>query len=79
MLSFSTACRKREPVRSSGGEMTYNFDPDRWLEMHRAALNARRERGEIGEATFAEEWAELDRRHEEMVRRLDGTYEIDDR
>ena len=56
--------------------MTYNFDPDRWLEAHRAALGARRERGEIDDVTFAAELAELERRYEEMVARLDGTYEI---
>lgn len=56
--------------------MTYNFDPDRWLESHLAALEARRERGEIDDTRFEEERLELDRRYEEMVARLDGTYEI---
>ena len=27
--------------------MTYNFDPDRWLEAHRAVLETCRDRGEI--------------------------------
>jgi len=56
--------------------MTYNFDPDRWLETHRAALEARLNRGEIDEASFKAELEELDRRYDEMVARLDGTYEI---
>ena len=56
--------------------MTYNFDPDRWLETHLAALEARRDRGEIDEHTFEAKKLELDRRYEEMVARLDGTYEI---
>lgn len=56
--------------------MTYNFDPDRWLETHRAALEARRARGEIDEAVFADELEDLDRRYDEMVARLDGTYVI---
>jgi len=56
--------------------MTYNFDPDRWLETHQAALEARRARGEIDDAGLAEELAELDRRYDEMVARLDGTYVI---
>lgn len=56
--------------------MTYNFDPDRWLEIHRAALEARRDDGAIDEAAFEAEIAELDRRYEEMLTRLDGTYEI---
>jgi hypothetical protein len=56
--------------------VTYNFDPELWLESHRAALAARRDRGEIDDAEFESELEELDRRFEEMVARLDGTYEI---
>ncbi len=56
--------------------MTYNFDPERWLEAHRAVLEGRRDRGEIDEATVEAEILELDRRFDEMVARLDGTYEI---
>jgi hypothetical protein len=56
--------------------MTYNFDPDRWLEAHRAAAEARRERGEISDEEYRAELLDLDRRYEEMVNRLDGTYEI---
>ena len=56
--------------------MTYNFDPDHWLQLHSAALEASRDRGEIDEAAFAAELLDLDRRYEEMVARLDGTYEI---
>ena len=56
--------------------MTYNFDPDRWLEIQRAALEERLNRGEIDEAAFEAELGELDRRYDEMVSRLDGTYEI---
>jgi hypothetical protein len=56
--------------------MTYNFDPDRWLEAHRAAAEARRKRGEIDDEEYRAELLDLDRRYEEMVARLDGTYEI---
>ena len=56
--------------------MTCNFDPDRWFETHRAALEARRDRGELDAVTFEAELDDLERRHEEMVTRLDGTYEI---
>ena len=59
-----------------GTRMTYNFDPDRWLEAHRAALEARHQRGEVDDAELSLELAELDRRYEEMVARLDGTYQI---
>ena len=56
--------------------MTYNFDPEGWLERNRAALEARRQRGELDDDRYAEELAELERRYDEMVARLDGTYEI---
>lgn len=56
--------------------MTYNFDPDRWYENHRELLKERRRRGELDETAFAAELAELDRRYAEMVRRLDGTYQL---
>lgn len=56
--------------------MTYNFDPDRWYEAHRAALKARFERGEIDKAAFDAEETDLQRRYEELLDRLDGTYEI---
>ena len=56
--------------------MTYNFDPERWLEAHRAAAEARRERGEISAEEYRAELLDLDRRYEEMIARLDGTYEI---
>jgi len=55
--------------------MTYNFDPDTWLSTNRAALAARRDR-EFSEAEFEAELKDLDRRYEDMVARLDGTYEI---
>jgi hypothetical protein len=56
--------------------VTYNFDPERWYEAHRAAIAARCERGELDDAEAKAELADLDRRYEEMVSRLDGTYEI---
>lgn len=56
--------------------MTYNFDPERWHDAHLAALQARRERGELDEAAFEAERAELARRYEELVERLDGTYQM---
>ena len=61
------------------GAMTYNFDPEKWLEAQRAVLEARRARGEFGEADMETELRELDRRYDELVTRLDGTYEISTR
>ena len=56
--------------------MTYNFDPDRWLETRRAVLKARRDSGEIDDAEFEAALLELDQRYEDIVARLDGTYQI---
>ena len=56
--------------------MTYNFDPDRWYEDQLRALEARRDAGEIDEATFIAGREDLDRRHDEMVRRLDRTFQL---
>ncbi len=58
--------------------MTYNFDPDRWYENQRALLEARRRDGDLDAYGFEEALRDLDRRHEEMVARLDGTYGIPD-
>ncbi len=56
--------------------MTYNFDPDRWYDNQRALLEARRGCGELDEAAFAGELADLDRRYEEMLARLDGSFRL---
>jgi hypothetical protein len=56
--------------------MTYNFDPERWYASHRAVLEARRERGELDDQELEVELAELEHRYEELVERLDRTYEI---
>jgi hypothetical protein len=56
--------------------VTYNFDPEGWLERNRAAIEARRSRGELDDEAYADELAQLERRYDEMVARLDGTYEI---
>jgi hypothetical protein len=56
--------------------VTYNFDPDRWYENHRALLDARRERGELSDAELAAAIEDLDRRYEEMVARLDGSFQL---
>ena len=56
--------------------MTYNFDPEKWYENHGRALLARREGGELDERAFAEALDELDRRFEEMLSRLDGSFQL---
>jgi len=56
--------------------MTYNFDPDRWYDNERAVLEKRRESGELSAERFEQALKDLDRRYEQMVERLDGTYRI---
>lgn len=56
--------------------MTYNFDPDKWYENQRAALEAKKSRGELDDEAFQAALAELDERAEAMAARLDGTFEI---
>lgn len=56
--------------------MTYNFDPDRWYQDQRLRLDFRQARGELSAEQYAAALEELDRRHEEMLRRLDGTFQL---
>ena len=56
--------------------MTYNFDPDRWYEREREMLDARHREDEIGEQEYKKALSELDRRYDEMLDRLDGTYQV---
>jgi hypothetical protein len=65
-------------VRRYNRRVTYNFDPDTWYASHAAILETRRDRGELTESEYLEAVADLDRRFEEMLRRLDGSYQIPD-
>ena len=56
--------------------MTYNFDPDAWLAARLAVLDERHRRGELASADLDRERTELDRRYQEMLDRLDGSYQI---
>ncbi len=56
--------------------MTYNFDPERWYEMQRNALARQLAEGELGEDEYHARLAELDRRLEELLDRLDGSFRI---
>jgi hypothetical protein len=56
--------------------LTYNFDPDRWYGIEVAALKAEYDAGKIGDAAYTQALADLDRRYEEMWKRLDGSYRI---
>ncbi len=56
--------------------MTYNFDADAWYERERAALARRQAAGELDDAELTVAVEELDRRYDEMLARLDGSFAI---
>jgi len=57
-------------------KMTYNFDPDRWYENERAVIDERYRSGAINTRQYEDAIENLDNRYDEMVDRLDGTYQI---
>jgi len=56
--------------------VTYNFDPDRWYENERAALELQFREGRLDQDELQKALAQLDIRYEKMVKRLDGTYQL---
>jgi hypothetical protein len=57
--------------------MTYNFDPDRWLDNALAALEHDLQSGRLDPARYEAETDRLLERYDDMVDRLDGTYQVD--
>ena len=56
--------------------MTYNFDPERWYENERAVIDERFRSSEINARQYEAAIEDLDARYDEMLDRLDGTYQI---
>ena len=56
--------------------MTYNFDPDRWLDNELAALEFEFKAGRVDESDYEKYKDKLMDRYDDMVTRLDGTYRI---
>ena len=56
--------------------MTYNFDPDRWYDNEIRNLDLELKQGSIDAEMHAAALDALDRRYNEMIARLDGTYRI---
>ena len=56
--------------------MTYNFDPDRWYDNELEVLRECRKAGELNDQEYEQAVADLNRRYDEMVERLDGSYQI---
>ena len=56
--------------------MTYNFDPDRWLDNELAVIEHEFKAGRIDALDVEKQKDKLMDRYDEMVTRLDGTYRI---
>ena len=56
--------------------MTYNFDPDKWYENELAALHTTYLAGKITRQEYEKATKELDKKHEDMWKRIDGSYQI---
>ena len=56
--------------------MTYNFDPDKWYDIERDMLDQRFQKGQLSRQDYYEALEALDRRYEEMLDRLDGSYQL---
>ena len=56
--------------------MTYNFDPERWYENEYSAIEILHKKGKITGREFEEGRSDLLNRYEEMLSRLDGTYQL---
>jgi len=56
--------------------MTYNFDPDRWYENELLVIHSKYHTGEMTRQEHEKAVEELDRKHKNMWKRLDGSYQI---
>jgi hypothetical protein len=56
--------------------MTYNFDPDRWYDDERGILETRFKAEEMNPQEYEDALCDLERRYDEMLKGLDGTYQI---
>ncbi len=56
--------------------MTYNFDPDQWYADDLLLIHSKLKIGEINQNEYDEAVEILDKKLEEMWKRLDGTYQV---
>jgi len=56
--------------------MTYNFDPDRWYENEHTVIHSKYISGEMTKQEYEKAEKELDKKLEDMWKRLDGSYQI---
>ena len=57
--------------------MTYNFDPDKWYDNELFLIQSQLKTGQIMQNQYDEAVEILDKKLEEMWKRLDGSYQID--
>ena len=65
-----------DSARGQEADVTYNFDPERWYENERAALDAELRAGRISPEAHGTALDDLERRLDDMQQRLDGTYRL---
>jgi len=58
--------------------VTYNFDPDRWFDIEKSALEAKHRKGELDDGALEAAMSALADRYEEMLARLDIRYDYGD-
>jgi hypothetical protein len=56
--------------------MTYNFDSELWYENEYSALEVLHKKGNITDIEFDKARSDLLQRYEEVLSRLDGTYQL---
>ncbi len=56
--------------------MTYNFDPDKWHDNELFLIQKKLKNSEITQNEYDEAVENLDKKFEEMWKRLDGIYQI---
>ena len=66
----------RPPGRAETIAMTYNFDPERWLDNELDVLEIEYKAGRLDETEYERLKDKLLERYDDMVARLDGTYRI---
>jgi len=58
--------------------VTYNFDPDRWYENERCAIETQYGSSKRTAEQYKDAIDDLQGRYDEMLERLNGTYQIPD-
>ena len=56
--------------------MTYNFDPDRWYDDEYGLLKQALKQGRLTQVEFDQKVETLSVKYDDMVARLDGTYQL---